>query len=104
MLSIAGIAGATLAFVNFAAPRMVLYPAPKAGDGEAVLRAAGGSRVWLDVGGAKVESWRLPPLAGGVGADGKPLTAEKLWEAYKAAPGVTILDTTDPAKVVAALK
>ena len=68
MLSIAGIAGATLAFVNFAAPRMVLYPAPKAGDGEAVLRAAGGSRVWLDVGGAKVESWRLPPLAGGVGA------------------------------------
>ncbi|MBX9585286.1 MAG: alpha/beta hydrolase family protein [Gemmataceae bacterium] len=43
-------------------------------------------------------------IAGGVAANGKPLTAGQLREAYKPAPGVTILDDTDPAKVVAALK
>lgn len=39
-------------------------------------------------------------IAGGVGANGKPLPAEKLREAYRPATGVTILDTTDPAKVM----
>ena len=43
-------------------------------------------------------------IAGGVWPNGKPLTPEQLREAYKPAPGVTILDTTDPAKVVVALK
>jgi cephalosporin-C deacetylase-like acetyl esterase len=43
-------------------------------------------------------------IAGGVEANGKPLTADQLREAYRPAAGVTILDDTDPAKVVAALK
>jgi hypothetical protein len=53
-------------------------------------------------------------IAGGVGGNGKPLTPEQLreayrpasrvWELVKAPKGLAILDTTDAAAVIAALK
>lgn len=49
------------------AERTALYPAPPAGDGERELAASGGTRLWLDAAGAKIEAWLLPPTGGGDG-------------------------------------